>query len=76
MGVLLVEVDATGLSLHQNRLVVANMVSVKGSLIVNQHLSPQIGVRPALVHGSVWFKIFLNEHFVLLKHHLDLLFII
>ena len=54
------EGNITWLSMSKDRLVVPDVVSSK-SLITPKHiLTPQVGVRATLMHGSIRFKIILN----------------
>ena len=59
---------------QQNVLAVeANMVSLKGLVTPEDHLTPQIRVLSTLVHGSVWLEVGLNEILVLVNSGLDFL---
>ena len=59
---------------QQNVLAVeANMVSLKGLVTPEDHLTPQVRVLSTLVHGSVWLEVGLNEILVLVNSGLDFL---
>ncbi len=74
--VFFVEVDGARLSIERHWLVVANMVSGKSFRSINQHLSKQVRMLSAFMHGSIGFELPLNEEFVLLKHNANLLFVV
>ena len=62
MGVLFMEVDIRSLVVNENILaIVANVVSSQRFSSIDDVLSPEVGVRSALVHGSVRLKRPLNE---------------
>ena len=61
------ESNITWLSMCKDRLVVPDVVSSK-SLITPKHIfTPQVGVRAALMHSSIRFKIILDVKFIFLK---------
>ena len=58
--------------MNKNVLAVeANMVGCKGCIVPGDHLSPQIGVLSALVHGRVRLEMFLDKVLILCEHGLN-----
>jgi len=76
MRILLMEVHCGWLSSDKDWLVVADVVSLEGSVVVDQRFSPKVWVRSAFMHGSIRLKLLFDVGFVLLQHKLDLLLIL
>ena len=74
--VLLVEMDASGLTVEKHWFVVADVVSCECLGSIEKHLSPKVGVHARLVHGSVWFEVALNVELVFFKHQVDVLLVL
>ena len=51
------------------------MVNSQSFITPKNHLTPEVGVLSAFVHGSIWLKVILNIQLILLKHGFNLMLI-
>lgn len=72
MRILLVEVTGSWLTMEQDVLVVeADVITFKALIAPEDHLTPQVGVWSALVHGSVRLEVLHNMVLVFDKESFD-----
>lgn len=71
MRVLFSKVSVLRLAMHQDGLVIAEVIGSQRLVAPEHHLAPQVGVLAAVVHGRVGLEILFNIQFVLFKGQLD-----
>ena len=71
MWILLIKIVFFRLPMHQNRLIIAKVISGECRITPKHILTPQVRVLSTFVHGCVGFKLLLDKVFVFVECHFD-----